>query len=616
MARLTLLLSLLAALVVPSVAGAATTSKAPRAKLAAFSSCNDLIRYARRNATTPYVRGWRWNRRGYAPMALTGPPPPPPVGPDGQPMPMQLVLGERVGGTPTNSSTTNNQEAAVDEADIVKNDGRNIYALVGRKLLAVDARTGDPQIIGSLDLPAAGSGLFIEGDRALVIGQEYDTQAETVLIEVDLSRPADMHVLRTQVVNGSYVSARQTGSTARIVITSPPRTFAYGERSLRARVSGWLPMTVTRGAHGSRHSTAPHLATPCRRVRRASVFSGLDVLTVLTVDMSWGLPAVDSDSVMTDADTVYASPTSLYVTSDRWTAPDTNRPPAVEQTAIHRFDISKAGETAYAASGSVAGELLNQFSLSEYDGHLRVATTTAPMVPDTAIPQASQSYVSVLEQHGDQLVTVGRVGGLGEGERIYAVRFIGDRGYVVTFRQTDPLYTLDLSDPTAPAVRGEIKMRGYSAYLHPIGDDLLLGVGQAATEFGRRQGTQLSVFDVSDPANPRRLQALHLPDSYSDAEDDHLAFLWWPQSKLAVMPQTIWSAQVGELGFQGAIGYRVGRQGIEEVGRASHTSADYAWLGGVRRSVVVDGRLFLISNLGVQAARLSDLSEEGWVAIP
>jgi uncharacterized secreted protein with C-terminal beta-propeller domain len=346
------------------------------------------------------------------------------------------------------------------------------------------------------------------------------------------------------------------------------------------------------------------------------VFSGLDVLTVLTVDMSWGLPAVDSDSVMTDADTVYASPTSLYVTSDRWTEPEANAPPTVQQTAIHRFDISKSGETAYAASGSVAGELLNQFSLSEYDGRLRVATTTGPTPPDSAVPPPSQSYVSVLEQRGAGLVTVGRVGSLGDGERIYAVRFIGDRGYVVTFRQTDPLYTLDLSDPTAPAVRGEIKMQGYSAYLHPIGDDLLLGIGQAATEFGRRQGTQLSVFDVSDPADPRRLQALHLPDSYSDAEDDHLAFLWWPQTKLAVMPQSIWSTQPGELGFQGAIGYRVGRQGIEEVGRASHTSAEYPWMGGVRRSVVVGGRLFLISNLGVQAARLSDLTAEGWVDFP
>ena len=114
---------------------------------------------------------------------------------------------------------------------------------------------------------------------------------------------------------------------------------------------------------------------------------------------------------------------------------------------------------------------------------MRVATTASD-------PASTQSYVTVLTDDGKALTTIGQVDGLGKGERIYAVRFIDTVGYVVTFRQTDPLYTIDLSDPTKPRVVGELKITGYSAYLHPIGDGLLMGVGQDATDQGRRLGAQ------------------------------------------------------------------------------------------------------------------------------
>ena len=132
--------------------------------------------------------------------------------------------------------------------------------------------------------------------------------------------------------------------------------------------------------------------------------------------------------------------------------------------------------------------------------------------------------VSVLEQHGGRLTTVGLVDGLGRGEQIRAVRFLGPLGYVVTFRQTDPLYTVDLSAPTRPRVAGELKILGYSAYLHPVGDGKLLGLGQDADKNGRTSGLQLSLFDVSDPAAPRRIDQLTVRGAWSDVEGDHHAF--------------------------------------------------------------------------------------------
>ena len=145
----------------------------------------------------------------------------------------------------------------------------------------------------------------------------------------------------------------------------------------------------------------------------------------------------------------------------------------------------------------------------------------------------SESTVYVLRQDGRSLDVVGKVGGLGKGERIYSVRFVGATGYVVTFRQTDPLYTVDLRDPAKPTVTGELKITGYSAYLHPAGDGRLLGIGQEATEQGRIQGTQISLFDVRDPAKPNRLAQYHVQGAHSEAEFDPHAFLYWPQTGLA-----------------------------------------------------------------------------------
>ena len=171
------------------------------------------------------------------------------------------------------------------------------------------------------------------------------------------------------------------------------------------------------------------------------------------------------------------------------------------------------------------------------------SVSSGPAIANRAPEQTqSQSLVSVLSVRGRQLVTVGSVGGLGRGETIRAVRFIGPVGYVVTFRQTDPLYTLDLSRPDRPRVVGELKLLGYSAYLHPVGDGLLLGLGEAADATGATSGLQMSLFDVSDPATPRRLAQVQVTGAYSDAEGDHHAFTF--ADGLALAPYTRYSLPV------------------------------------------------------------------------
>ena len=378
-----------------------------------------------------------------------------------------------------------------------------------------------------------------------------------------------MKVARTLTVDGSYVSARLTGGTARVVLNTPteipvagppsqstaPSAGATPARAAKLGIRAFLPATVLRSRISGRTFTRPLVG--CSQVRHAVPYSGLDLLTVLSIDLDHGLFNVDRDAVMAGAQVVYASPGSLYVATQRYvtgtieTAADV--PPGM-RTEIHRFDTSQAGHTSYRSSGSVPGYVLNQFALSEYRDRLRVASTEdPPWLPGGAQAGTSQSSVSVLAEADGRLETIGRVGGLGAGERIYAVRFIGDAGYVVTFHQVDPLYTLDLSVPTAPKVVGELQLAGYSAYLHPAGDNLLIGVGQDATAQGVRTGSQVSLFDVSDLSKPRRLsQRLIDPagSGSSEAEWDHHAFLWWAPKELAVLPLQTYAKVAGGASFK------------------------------------------------------------------
>ncbi|HSO01323.1 MAG TPA: beta-propeller domain-containing protein, partial [Gaiellaceae bacterium] len=426
-------------------------------------------------------------------------------------------------------------------------------------------------------------------------------------------------------LDGSYVAARLVGGSARIVAASQvpaklpfaqPTTgtkedIAAATRRNRtvvasSRVASWLPTYRIKRA-GAKAGPARPLVQ-CRHVRRTASFSGLGMLTVLTVDLAKGLEVVDSLAVMTDGRIVYASPESLYVATERWADRPNPGTPTTDKngvlTAIHKFDISSPQRTQYRGSGTVSGYLLSQWSLSEHRGVLRVVSTESPAWWGAG--GETESFLTTLRHTGGALVQAGRIGGLGKGERVYAVRMIGDTGYVVTFRQIDPLYTVDLAVPERPRVLGELKIPGYSAYLHPVGDDLLLGVGQDASEEGRPLGTQLSLFDVSNLRSPTRLYKEHLGLGWSEAESDHHAFLYWPRTGLMVIPFE-----------QRAVGYRISRaRGIDFAGRIDHEAGKLGYMAGVRRALVVRDSVLTVSDAGVKSSSLATLAERGWAAFP
>jgi hypothetical protein len=211
---------------------------------------------------------------------------------------------------------------------------------------------------------------------------------------------------------------------------------------------------------------------------------------------------------------------------------------------VHAFRLDP-GRTTYVGSGTVAGTVRDRWSLSEYDGHLRVATALGdPWQP-------RENSVVVLEERQGRLVRTGRVDGLGKGEQIKAVRWLGGRAVVVTFRETDPLYTLDLTDPARPRVEGELKIPGYSAYLHPVGDDLLLGLGHHATRRGTDLGTQAATFDLRDRTDVRRIDTTGFgPGTELGIEWDPRAFTYLPDQRTFVTLVAGWGLRRERSWFQ------------------------------------------------------------------
>jgi uncharacterized secreted protein with C-terminal beta-propeller domain len=272
-------------------------------------------------------------------------------------------------------------------------------------------------------------------------------------------------------------------------------------------------------------------------------------------------------------------------------------------TEVHRFDLVDDGAE-YVASGSVPGRVLNQWALSEHEGDLRIATTEGEFSTDGR----THSSVRILRERDGRLRTIGRVRDLGKGEQIYAVRYAGDIGFVVTFRQVDPLYTLDLSDPTEPRMVGELKVPGYSAYLHPVDADHLLGIGQNATTEGQTTGVQASLFDVADLAEPRRIAQLALGrDTMTDVEYDHRAFLYWPEEQMAVLPLADWQpgGKVGAVVLHVAPGDELVERGFIE--HPPHEGA----APPVQRALVVDDRILTVTYAGVRATDLATLEPLG-----
>lgn len=563
---------------------------------------------------------------------------------------------------PSHYTTTNIQEKGVDEADIIKTDGKFVYTVRGNELLIAKTWPVDQASIAARVTfkTLTPQQMYLHGSEIIVQGMSTETStgwsgARTRVLVVDVSNREAPSIKRIIDVDGYALSSRLIRDDLYLVQSSPIAIPPKLAQAAQKAMGGFVqPQTLrpweaqaqlaqTIRAAIANEVTAKDLDTALPRVRNGTTTKQMacadlhippnNMQMQMTTLAKVSVTDNDADLVgaMVAGGQVYASPSNLYVTAPHYVY----SPKAFDYgTQVHQFALGDATtRPSYVASGRVEGMLLNQFSMSEWKGDLRIATTDQNM---------TSNNLFVMRPAGKTLSVIGSVRGMGKGERIYSGRLVGEQGYIVTFRQTDPLYTLDLKDPRNPKVAGELKVNGFSSYIHPIGDGLLLTIGQDADSAGRQQGVHLQVFDVKDPARPTRKFHEKLgAGSYSTAQNDHKAFMWDPRSKTFAVPL---AQNSGNEYFNGLAVYSLDKAtGFKSKGRLDHGALTEVWIDEqcamqkkaspktpiaqlayctpqykkqyramypIARSLVVDKYILSMSNMGLEIHALEDMDIE------
>lgn len=545
-------------------------------------------------------------------------------------------------------STTNIQEAGVDESDIVKNDGDTIYVLEGDTIHIVDATPASGVAeVATVTLDEPGDSLYLRGNQLIAISQRYtyyyfdgpvpfdgiaassggaadliggpwnDGSQVTVTL-IDVTDPAAPAVQATLQLEGGLASSRLIDNKLHLVLSSVPRlATANTNLAIRAMtLDDWLP--DYRIMDGSGAEVASGDIASWDGFFRPEDPDGYGITTVATIDLDDPEAPPTSTAVSANAGVIYASTEALYVTD-----PDYSSLGFVsrEDTIVHKLSFTDNGTT-YAGSGLVPGRPLNQYSLGEHDGDLRIATTLDTFGGD-GFSTGNGVYV-LREANNASLDVIGKIENIAPGEQIYAARFIGERGFLVTFRRVDPLFTLDLSDPENPQIVGELKVPGFSDHIQLLDENHLLTIGKDTVDAGTFawiQGVQLSIFDVTDPTNPTLLhkEVIGGRGSNSEANYNPKAFNFYAPLGVLAFPMEVYSegttgAAYGGYEFTGLYVYDVSvENGFEIKGRiaASDPSATvgcfYYGYGGFSRGVFIGDHVYAVTATGVKAADLADV---------
>jgi hypothetical protein len=543
------------------------------------------------------------------------------------------------GNEATEYSETNNQVAGVDEADFIKNDGGTIYILAGGSFKIIDAwPAAESRVISGTPIEGEPTKLFVFDDKAVVYssparaddpygyyGQgectygydcDFTGDGRPVKITVlDISDRASPVLLREIRFSGSYINSRRIGGAVYTVIHFPEVSFpelrywpeedisfcpedgimkkmaitglferlkSQNREIIRSTaVTDWIPSVTDTVYAGGTPETRGNLLGSCDRVYKSGFEDGESLLTIAAFDMT-GLDPVGLATIVGRPGAVYASAGALYVASRHNSGEGSGwyygaEGTVMDVTTVYKFALrAEVPDALYAATGVVEGRVLNQFSMDEFDGYLRIATTTGHL-PDAG----ATNTLSVLEDLEGSLSVVGQVDAIAPGEDIRSVRFDGARGFVVTFKKTDPLFVLNLQDPAAPRIEGELQIPGFSTYMQMLDDTHIISIGYDADDqgsFAWFQGIQLQIFDISKLESPTLSfkEVIGTRGSTSEAATNHLAFNYFAPRGLLAIPMVICEGGSGgsygdTMTFSGLLVYRISLEtGFEALGGVSH----------------------------------------------
>lgn len=566
-----------------------------------------------------------------------------------------IALDSGESSAPSDYSETNTQEAGVDEPDMVKTDGEFIYMSQDNMLRIVSSwPVEDTQEVGRLGLSGSSSKMFLHGDRILAYSTEYTDRegrwtAQTVVDVIDVSDRSNPQMMSTKSIDGQFVSARRVGGDVYTVtqqnLTLPTEAYssiwdAYDEADayvawdasplaketsrrtiqkkirplIQSAIQG-IPANKLLPQVTSEDGTTETIAGCTDILHSAEVSEpGVTLVTHIDLDNDRIEVSGDATAVMAGSTTVYASQRSLYVAQssagwwDGFSSVD-------RVTRLHRFTLAGPA-TEYTASGQVDGFLHNQFSMSEHEGLLRIATTNQDWWWGTGSDDEDEgNNIFVLDAESPQMPIIGELRGLAPGERIYATRFQADRAFMVTFVQIDPLFTIDLSQPTHPTAVGELKIPGYSAYLQAIGEDHVLGVGMDGDWDGGLTGVAVSLFDVSDFSDPKQQDQISMDFDHTSSE------ALWNHHAILVHNNTVAVPVYGynwRSDYESASGLLVAtidtETGLTQTGFVDHSElAEEIWaddsasyMPQMLRSLTIENNLFSISDVGIMVSDLDN----------
>lgn len=576
---------------------------------------------------------------------------------------------------------TNVQVEGVDEADFIKNDGSYIYILSHGNFKIIDAwPPSEASIISSFPVEGAPKRMFVHEDRAVIYssliysgseiydpyytpgdcsyGYDCDFTGDGTPLKItvlDITDKSSPYLIREVYFSGSYINSRRIGDAVFTVVSFPEIRFpelsywpseyrrycpedgafdrakitsAFESLKLKNKtiikntpIENWFPNTKDIIHQSDEIKINENILGSCKGFYKSELEDeGRNLLSVISFDLT-KLDPLETTTVIGKPGAVYASRSALYIASRHGGSYDIawGEERVKEFTSIHKFNLFTDTPSAiYTGSGIAKGRVLNQFSMDEFNGYFRIATTTGHL-PDPN----THNTITILEQNKSTgfLEIVGQIDEIAPGEDIRSVRFSGERGFVVTFKKTDPLFVIDLSNPQKPAIAGELKIPGYSTYMHFIDENHILSIGFDAEEMGSFAwftGIQLQIFDVTQMDNPTLLhkEIIGTRGTTSEAATNHLAFTYFASRKLFALPITICEGGgsggiYGDIAtFSGLLIYRVTiEDGFEKLGGINHQDSEvedesyfacYNWWTNpnslVKRSIFMEDYIYSIAE--------------------